>query len=186
MFPSLGFITPHKHAMPQVVVPSDTHNMYMSDWKSWRPTDQVGSSCMTASVRPLVKSAYQKINLEFSTKMYVVGTQKKHLIETVLLGTKTLCLYWWVRKYWQFYTQKFCLYIKTYEHSIREIDSLPLLTVLLKQVFYLLLIGHFNVCLYTPFRRQLKTPILLRNVDQKSIETVFSIAICRHTGDKWQ
>ena len=29
-------------------------------------------------------------------------------------------------------------------------------------------------------------PILLRNVDQKSIETVFSIAICRPTGDKWQ
>ena len=29
-------------------------------------------------------------------------------------------------------------------------------------------------------------PILSRNVDQKSIETVFSIAICRHTGDKWE
>ena len=38
----------------------------------------------------------------------------------------------------------------------------------------------------TPGRRQLKTPILLRNVDQKSLETEFSIAICRHTGDKWQ
>ena len=37
----------------------------------------------------------------------------------------------------------------------------------------------------TPGRRQSKTPILSRNVDQKSIETVFSIAICRHTGDKW-
>ena len=29
-------------------------------------------------------------------------------------------------------------------------------------------------------------PILSRNVDKKSIETVFSIAICRHTGDKWE
>ena len=29
-------------------------------------------------------------------------------------------------------------------------------------------------------------PILSRNVDEKSLETVFSIAICRHTGDKWQ
>ena len=29
-------------------------------------------------------------------------------------------------------------------------------------------------------------PILLRNVDQKSLETEFSIPICRHTGDKWQ
>ena len=38
----------------------------------------------------------------------------------------------------------------------------------------------------TPGRWQSKTPILSRNVDQKSIETVFLIAICRHTGDKWQ
>ena len=29
-------------------------------------------------------------------------------------------------------------------------------------------------------------PILSRNVDQKSIETVFSIGICCPTGDKWQ
>ena len=29
-------------------------------------------------------------------------------------------------------------------------------------------------------------PILLRNVDQKLIGTVFLIAICHHTGDKWQ
>ena len=29
-------------------------------------------------------------------------------------------------------------------------------------------------------------PILSRNVDKKSMETVFSIAICRPTGDKWQ
>ena len=38
----------------------------------------------------------------------------------------------------------------------------------------------------TPGRWQSKTPILSRNVDQKSIETVFSIALCRHAGDKWQ
>ena len=29
-------------------------------------------------------------------------------------------------------------------------------------------------------------PILSWNLDQKSLETEFSIAICRHTGDKWQ
>ena len=29
-------------------------------------------------------------------------------------------------------------------------------------------------------------PILSRNVDKKSLETEFCIAICRHTGDKWQ
>ena len=36
---------------------------------------------------------------------------------------------------------------------------------------------------HTPGRRQSKTPILSRNVDQKSLETECSIAICR---DKWQ
>ena len=38
----------------------------------------------------------------------------------------------------------------------------------------------------TPGRRQSKTPILSKNVDQKSRKTVFSIAICCHTGDKWE
>ena len=38
----------------------------------------------------------------------------------------------------------------------------------------------------TPDRRQSKTLILLKNVDQKSLETEFSIDICRPTGDKWQ
>ena len=33
---------------------------------------------------------------------------------------------------------------------------------------------------------QSKTPILPGNLDKKSIETVFLIAICRPTGDKWQ
>ena len=36
------------------------------------------------------------------------------------------------------------------------------------------------------FDRQLKTPILSMNVDQKSLETELLIAICRQTGDKWQ
>ena len=40
--------------------------------------------------------------------------------------------------------------------------------------------------LITPGRQQSKAPILSRNIDHKSIETVFSIAICRPTGDKWQ
>ena len=41
-------------------------------------------------------------------------------------------------------------------------------------------------CIIIPGRWQSKTPILSRNVDQKSIEIVFSIAICCHTGDKWE
>ena len=39
--------------------------------------------------RPLDKSAYLKIIFsDFSTKTYVVGTQKKRLNETVLLSTQ--------------------------------------------------------------------------------------------------
>ena len=50
-------------------------------------------------VRTLVKSAYQKIFSYFSTKTYVVGTQKNLLDETVLLSTQNICLNWSVRKY---------------------------------------------------------------------------------------
>ena len=35
---------------------------------------------------------------------------------------------------------------------------------------------------FTPGRQQFKMPILSRKVDQKSLKTEFSIAICRHTG----
>ena len=38
----------------------------------------------------------------------------------------------------------------------------------------------------TPGRRQSKTLVLATNVDKKSLETEFSIAICRPIGDKWQ
>ena len=35
-------------------------------------------------------------------------------------------------------------------------------------------------------RRQSKMLILSTNIDQKPLETVFSIAMCRQSGDKWQ
>ena len=38
----------------------------------------------------LVKSAYQKIFFYFSTKTYVMGTQKNRLSETVLLSTQNM------------------------------------------------------------------------------------------------
>ena len=38
----------------------------------------------------------------------------------------------------------------------------------------------------TTGRRQSKTSILSMNIDKKSLETEFSIAICHPTGDKWQ
>ena len=47
-------------------------------------------------------------------------------------------------------------------------------------------IKTFNYYIHTLGRRQSKTPKLSRNVDQKWLETEFLIAICRHTGDKWQ
>ena len=46
--------------------------------------------------------------------------------------------------------------------------------------------GFFFYTLITPDRRQSKTLILSTNVDQKSLETEFSVTICRPTGDKWQ
>ena len=48
----------------------------------------------------------------------------------------------------------------------------------------------FNHChrslMDTPDRRQSKTLIVSTNVDQRSLETEFLIAICRPTGNKWQ
>ena len=34
----------------------------------------------------------------FSANTYVVGTQKNHLHEMVLLSTQNMCLNWWIRK----------------------------------------------------------------------------------------
>ena len=43
-------------------------------------------------IRTLVKSAQQKKTIfYFSTKTYVVGTQKNRLNETVLLSTQNIC-----------------------------------------------------------------------------------------------
>ena len=45
------------------------------------------------------KSAYLKIYFfYFSTKTYVVGTQKNRLNETVLSSTQNTCLNWWISK----------------------------------------------------------------------------------------
>ena len=43
-----------------------------------------------------------------------------------------------------------------------------------------------GLILATPDRPQSKTLILSTDVDQKSLETEFLIAICRPTGDTWQ
>ena len=43
-----------------------------------------------------------------------------------------------------------------------------------------------NQCLHSIYRRQSKTFILSMKQRSKSLETEFTIAICRPTGDKWQ
>ena len=50
------------------------------------------SSSEAKNARPLVKRAYQKkLHSYFSTKTYVVGTQKNRLNETVHLSCQNIC-----------------------------------------------------------------------------------------------
>ena len=49
----------------------------------------------------------RKLFYDFSTKTYVVGTQKNRLDETVLLTTQNTCFNGWVRNKSQFYAKKF-------------------------------------------------------------------------------
>ena len=62
----------------------------------------------------------------FSSKTYVVGTQKNRLNETVLLSTQNICSNWWIRKYLKFYSQNFCL-SKPMRHplSLCQIHMVP-------------------------------------------------------------
>ena len=46
--------------------------------------------------------------------------------------------------------------------------------------------GFMHTSIDTPSRRQSKTLSTIEERGSKSIETVFSIAICRQCGDKWQ
>ena len=58
-----------------------------------------------------------------------------------------------------------------------------LCTIYDKFVFNVVIQAYF-VNMNTPGRRQSKMPILSTNVDQKLLETEFSIVICRLNGDK--
>ena len=46
--------------------------------------------------------------------------------------------------------------------------------------------ANFRESNLTPYRQRSKTLILSTNVDQKSLETEFSVAICHPNGDRWQ
>ena len=68
------------------------------------------------------------------------------------------------------------------KHMIRESDAKmykPKMRLARLEVYILVWI------FITPDRWQSKTLMLSTNVDGKSLETEFSIAICRPTGDKW-
>ena len=61
-------------------------------------------------IKPPDKSAYLENYFSyFSTQTYVVGTQKKHLNEMVLLSTQNTCLNWWVRNNYNFTLKKVAL-----------------------------------------------------------------------------
>ena len=59
-----------------------------------------------ASVFSTLRVWFEIYFLYFSSKTYVVGTQKNSLNQTVLLSTQNTCLNWWVRKYLQFCAHK--------------------------------------------------------------------------------
>ena len=54
--------------------------------------------CFTIVVSGLEYQCIIKKKFCFSTKTYVVGTQKNSLNEMVLLSTQNTCLNWWIRK----------------------------------------------------------------------------------------
>ena len=88
-----------KHFFVQTDRYEPNHNLHSMDGFIW----------IHAYTPDFIKSAYQKKkNSYFSTKTYVVGTQKNRLNETVLLSTQNICLNCWVRKYLQFYAHKLC------------------------------------------------------------------------------
>ena len=65
-------------------------------------------------------------------------------------------------------------------------DQTELMSSLIRFFWRIVTLLGFSCRYSTPGRRQSKTPILSRNVDQKSLETEFSIDLCRHAGDKKQ
>ena len=65
-------------------------------------------------------------------------------------------------------------------NELKKIDKMPGLSSI-QSLFF-----ATNNSIITPGCQLSKTSILLRYVDQKSLETEFSITICRLTGDKWQ
>ena len=55
-------------------------------------------SQLWGAIIPPDKSVLLNYFVYFSTKTYVVSTQKNRLDETVLFSTQNKCLNWWIRK----------------------------------------------------------------------------------------
>ena len=55
-----------------------------------------------------------------------------------------------------------------------------------KTCLWVCVMSDFDLNWFTPGRRQSKTLIQPTNLDKKSLEIEFLIAICHPSGDKWQ
>ena len=71
----------------------------------------------------------EKYFFYFSTKTYVVGTQKNHLHKTVLSSTQNISLKSWVSKYLQLYAESFslskpmCIIVLIWSNRIGQNDN---------------------------------------------------------------
>ena len=75
--------------------------------------------------RPLVKSEYQKLSFFISQPKHMLWVLKKRLSETVLLSTKNICYYSWVRKYLHIYAE-FIGLSKPVDHKYARFSVNPL------------------------------------------------------------
>ena len=84
------------------------YHIVLSKALSFLTLQTVKTQIKYSIIRPLVKLRNRKIVSYFSTKTYIKGTQNNRLNETVVLSTQNICLIAWVRKYLQFYAERFC------------------------------------------------------------------------------
>ena len=77
----------------------------------------------------------------FSTKTYVVGTQKIRLNDTVLLNAQNICWNWWERKYLQFYQGSKIALIRLYLQLPQASGQVKILIFLLN--FYFIYVNNF-------------------------------------------
>ena len=91
--------------------------------------------------------------------MYVVGTQKNHLIETVLLSIENNCLNRWIRKQAQKYSHNICLagpMKQTTKRTSTSIDVAPATIICPENVICFLPLLHIFKCTKARFFQEIK------------------------------